>query len=380
MATPTAKSPTSTDALVSKKGPFMSLTKQSEKSELPLTNEYKGLLKEIKQKVLSSQLKAAVAVNEELIRLYWEIGRLVVERQQKEAWGTNVLERLARDLQNSFPGMKGFSRSNLFRMRGFYLSCEKVAQLVRQFDELPFFRIPWGHNILLVQRVNSEEARLWYAQQTIIGSLSRKALEDWIHSDAFSRQGSAVTNFKTQLPYPQSSLAQETLKDPYNFDFLTLRDGYHEKELEQGLIDHIQQFLLELGAGFAFIGRQYPIEVDDEDYYVDLLFYHLKLHCYCVIELKTTEFRPEHAGKMNFYLSAIDDLIKQPSDNPSIGMILCKTKKKVTVDYAFRDINKPIGVSEYEVKILESLPDNLKGSLPTIEQIENEFEDEMQDD
>jgi predicted nuclease of restriction endonuclease-like (RecB) superfamily len=214
---------------------------------------------------------------------------------------------------------------------------------------------------------------IWYAQKVIENGWSRSALEDQIKSQLHKRMGKAITNFEKRLPNPQSQLAHETLKDPYSFDFLTLTDGYKEKELEAGLIAHIQKFLLELGAGFAFLGRQYHIKVSQEDYYIDLLFYHTKLHCYCVVELKTTSFKPEYAGKLNFYLKAVDMQIKQPQDNPTIGILLCKTKDNLVVEYALSDINKPIGVAEYETKILESLPENLKGSLPTIEEIEEEL-------
>lgn len=338
-----------------------------------LPKGYKKLLEDLKARVHSSQIKAAVKVNEELIRLYWEIGRAIVERQEKESWGTRVIERLARDLQKAFPGVGGFSRSNVFKMRAFYLAYEKVSQAVRQIEQLPFFRIPWGHNVLILTKVKEDSHRLWYAEQTLINGWSRDSLEDWIKSGLVKRKGRAITNFVDKLPATQSKLAQETLKDPYNFEFLSLADGYREQELELGLLNHIQKFLIELGQGFAFIGNQYPLEVGGKDYYIDLLFYHIVLRCFVVIELKNTDFKPEYAGKMNFYLSAVDDQLKHPADNPSIGMILCKTKDNFTVEYALRDIRKPIGVAGYEVKIMEALPKNLKGSLPSIEEFEAEL-------
>lgn len=338
-----------------------------------LPEGYKKLLEDLKLRIRSSQIKAAVRVNEELIKLYWEIGREIVDRQEKEAWGTQVIERLAKDLQTAFPGIGGFSRANVFKMRAFYLAYEKVSQVVRQFEDLPFLRIPWGHNVILLTKVKDEAQRLWYAEQTLVNGWSRESLEDWIKSDLAKRQGKAITNFVEKLPPPQSRLAQETLKDPYNFQFLSLADGYRERELELGLLDHIQKFLLELGQGFAFIGNQYPIEVGGQDYYLDLLFYHITLRCFVVIDLKNTAFKPEYAGKMNFYLSAVDDKLKHASDHPSIGMILCKTKNNFTVEYALRDIHKPMGVAGYETKIMESLPKNLKGSLPTIEEFEAEL-------
>ena len=211
-------------------------------------------------------------------------------------------------------------------------------------------------------------------KKTIEHGWSRNVLLTWIESALYHREGKAVTNFETTLPKPQSDLAHQTLKDPYCFDFLTLRKDFEEKELEQGLIDHIQKFLLELGVGFAFVARQYNLQIDNKDYFLDLLFYHVKLRCYCVIEIKTTEFKPEYAGKMNFYLSAVDDLLRHSDDNPTIGMILCKSKGNFTVEYALRDLKKPIGVSGYETKIIERLPKNFKGSLPSIKEIEAEFE------
>ena len=334
---------------------------------------YAAFLEQLKKRVREAQLKATVSVNTELVELYWDIGKAILEKQEKEGWRAQVIEKLCRDMQNAFPGIQGFSRSNIFRMRAFYLAYAKVAQAVRLLNELPIARIPWGHNILLLQRISSTEERLWYAQQVIENGLSRNALEDWITSKAYKRHGKAITNFKERLPASQSELAQETLKDPYNFDFLTLTEGYREQELEQGLVAHIQKMLLELGKGFAFIGRQYHLEVEDDDYYLDLLFYNLNLRCYCVIELKNTDFKPEYAGKMNFYLSVIDKQLKKDSDNPSIGIILCKTKKKFRVEYALQDINKPMGVAEYTLKLMEKLPKKFESSLPTIEDIELEL-------
>ena len=256
-------------------------------------------------------------MNEELIKLYWEIGREIAERQEKEAWGSQVIERLAKDLQTSFPGVGGFSRANVFKMRAFYLACVKVSQAVRQIEDLPFFRIPWGHNIILLTKLKEDAHRLWYAKQALINVWSRSSLEDWIRSDLINRQGKAVTNFAEKLSTPQSQLAHETLKDPYNFEFLTLAAGYREQELELGLLDHIQNFLIELGQGFAFIRNQYPLEVGGKD--------------------------------------------------------LCKTKNNFTVEYALRDIHKPMGVAGYETKIMESLPQDLKGRLPTVEEFEAEL-------
>lgn len=334
---------------------------------------YATLLGSLKTRVRQAQLKASLAVNSELIHLYWDIGKSIVEKQEEEGWRAQIIEKLCKDLQEAFPGVKGLSRTNIFRMRSFYLAYRGVPQAVGLWNELSVGKIPWGHNVLIMEKVKDDRERLWYVEQTIENGLSRAALTDWIKSKAFKRQGKAVTNFAQRLPAPQSKLAQEVLKDPYNFDFLTLDSDFRELELEQALVENIQKFLLELGKGFAFIGRQYHLEIAGDDYYLDLLFYHIKLRCYCVVELKNTDFKPEYAGKLNFYLSAIDDLLKGREDNPSIGILLCKSKKELKVEYALRDINKPIGVSEYLIKTVASLPKKLQSSLPTIEDIEAEF-------
>lgn len=293
----------------------------------------------------------------------------VCQKQQDEGWGAKTIEKLAKDLKAAFPEMKGFSRTNISYMVQFakeYPDSQFVQQAVGQ--------IPWGHNILLLQKLETGEERLWYAKKTIEHSWSRNVLLHWIESGLHQRQGVAINNFKETLPAPQSDLARETLKDPYSFDFLTIREQFDEKELEDGLLDHIQRFLMELGAGFSFVGRQVHLNVGDQDFYVDLLFYHLKLRCFVVVELKATDFRPEYAGKMNFYLTAVDELMKHSDDHPTIGLLLCKTRNKVVAEYALRDINKPLGVAEYETKLIESLPQDFQGSLPSIEEIEKEFE------
>jgi predicted nuclease of restriction endonuclease-like (RecB) superfamily len=334
---------------------------------------YASFVEQLKSRVRQAQLKASLAVNSELIQLYWDMGKAIVEKQEKEGWKAQIIEKLCKDLQNAFPGMQGFSRANVFYMRSFYLAYARVQQPVGLLNELPIVQIPWGHNVVLITKLKDTQERLWYAQQTVEYGLSRRALEDWIKSKAYKRHGKAITNFAQRLPDPQSRLAQEVLKDPYNFDFLTLASDYRESELEQGLIDHIQKFLLELGKGFAFIGRQYHLEVDGDDYYLDLLFYHTKLHCYCVVELKTTAFKPEYTGKLNFYLSAVDDLLKQEADNPSIGILLCETKGTLKIEYALRDINKPIGVSGYTTKTMSAISKQLRSSLPTVEDVESEL-------
>jgi predicted nuclease of restriction endonuclease-like (RecB) superfamily len=338
---------------------------------------YKSFLEDVKKRIRSAQLKAAMSVNMELIELYWGIGKDLVDRQENEGWGTKLIEKFGKDVQRAFPEIEGFSRSNLFRMRAFYKAYVKVAQAARQIQKGPpifCLQLPWWHNVILIEKIRDLKERLWYAHEAIKHGWSRAMLEMWIESKLFRRQGKAVNNFKKTLPQPQSDLADQTIKDPYCFSFLTLLPDAKERELEQGLIGHIQKLLLELGQGFAFIGRQYPLEVEGVDYKLDLLFYHAKLHCYVVIELKTTEFKPEYAGKIQFYISAIDKTLKSEDDNPTIGLILCRKRKKLTVEYVLQDVNKPIGVSEYFVKITDSLPKKLKGTLPSIQELEEELE------
>lgn len=336
--------------------------------------EYAQVLGDIKKQVQTAQIKAALAANKELIKLYWSIGKIIAEKQEISGWGSSVIERLAKDIQNSFPGLGGFSRANIFNMRAFYLAYEKVQQAVGQLDELPIFHIPWGHNVVLITKLKTIEQRIWYAQKAIEHGWSRNILEMQIASKLHNRSGKAITNFSKTLPSPHSDMAQQSLKDPYVFDFLTLRNDYVEHEVEQGLIDNIQKLLLELGKGFSFVGRQYHLEIGGDDFYIDLLFYHMKLRCFVVVELKSTAFKPEYAGQLNFYLSAVDDLLRHPDDKPTIGLLLCKTKNNVVAEYALRNFNSPIGVAEYETKLVEKLPKEFKSSLPTIEEIESELE------
>lgn len=338
-----------------------------------LPADYTKFIASLKDKIRSSQIKAAVSVNRELIKLYWEIGKEITEKQDKEGWGGKALERVSKDLQNEFPGVEGFSRANIFRMKAFFSAYEKVAQAVRQFESLPIFDIPWGHNILLLQKTKDNDERLWYASKTIEHGWSRSMLTIWIENDLYHREGKAITNFKTSMPAPQSDLAQQSLKDPYVFDFLTLHKEHLEKELEDGLVNHIQKFLIELGQGFAFVGQQYPIKAGEQDLYIDLLFYHIKLRCYVIVELKGRKFDSRDAGQMSAYLSAVDDQLRHEGDLPTIGIILCKTKDNVFVEYVLRNFNRPIGVAEFEVKLVEKLPKELKSSLPTVEEIEAEL-------
>lgn len=344
------------------------------KSAKIASRDYVQTLAALKQEIQEAQMRASLAVNRELLKLYWAIGRVIAEKQAQGGWGSKIIEKLAEDLQNEFPGIAGFSRANIFRMRAFYAAYEIVAAPPRQLESLPLFGIPWWHNVILMTKLKNVEQRLWYAQKSLEYGWSGSMLEMWIKSDLFHREGKSVNNFSMTLPSPHSDMAQQALKDPYLFDFLTLQHDHLEKDLEHGLVGHIQNFLLELGEGFAFIARQKHIVVDGVDYYIDLLFYHLKLRCYVVVELKSTSFKPEYAGKINFYLSAVDDLLKHPDDQPTIGLILCKSKHNFTVEYALRRSASPIGVASYETKILEKLPREFKGSLPTVQDLEAEFE------
>lgn len=332
----------------------------------PDISSYNHFLHDLKTRIRAARTRAALAVNCELILLYWQIGRDILKRQKHEGWGAKVIERLARDLRTEFSDMKGFSRANLMYMRSFaeaWDSEEIVQRLVGQ--------IPWGQNITLITKIKGKEEREWYAAKIVENGWSRPVLVHQIESRLIHRQGKAVTNFEKTLPSHQSDLAGEMLKDPYLFDFLSVGDEVHEREIERELVKHITSFLLELGTGFSFVGRQVHLEVEGEDFFIDLLFYHLKLRCYVVIELKATTFKPEFAGKLNFYLSAVDATMRHESDNPSIGLILCKDRKGLIVEYALKDISKPMGVSEYQ--LVAAIPENLKGSLPTIEELEAEF-------
>ena len=350
----------------------------AENNELFSSKEYASTLAELKKQVQECRVRAATAANKELISLYWTVGKTIVERQENSGWGSQIIDKLSRDLQNEFPGIEGFSRTNIFRMRAFYQAYKIVPPLVGQIDELQHLgvlaQIPWSHNIVLIEKLDNIEERIWYANKILEHGWGRRTLASWINSKLCKREGKALTNFKTTLPAPQSDLAQQTLKDPFLFDFLTLHQDHLEKELENGLMAHIQQFLLELGQGFSFMGSQYQIYVEGDPYYIDLLFYHVKLRCFVVIELKARAFKPEDTGQLNFYLSAVDDLLKHPSDNPTIGILLCKTRNKVKAEYAFRYINRPMGVVEYETMLTKALPEELKSSLPTIKEIEEELQ------
>jgi predicted nuclease of restriction endonuclease-like (RecB) superfamily len=362
-----------------------------------LDNSYKDWLIELKQKVRTAQLKAAVAVNTELIMLYWDLGKMITEKQT--AWGSKFLEQLSQDLRTEFPDMQGFSERNLKYCRQFYqfyvpsIEQQLVAQLkqanqtndttqivspenfITVFRQQPVAQIPWGHNILIFSKSKRADEAEFYAGQTLQNGWSRNILSHQINANLFQRQGKAIHNFQNTLPEITSDLAHQMIKDPYQFDFLALTDNYKERELENALVSNITNFLLELGSGFAYIGRQVPLMIGDQEYFIDLLFYHLKLRAYVVVELKTTDFIPEYAGKLSFYLSAANDLLKHPTDNPTIGLMICKNKNNIIAEYALKDINQPIGVSEYQLSKL--FPEEFKSSLPTIEEIEKELSSDL---
>ena len=340
---------------------------------------YNSLLSDIKSRVKNAQIKATLSANAEMILMYWDIGKMIQQRQQEEGWSAGVIPKLAVDLKNELSEVKGFSERNLGRMLAFYRTyCDKsiLPQPVAKLDYMKLLlSIPWGHNLLLMEKVKNIEHRFWYIERIIGDGWSRDILSSNIKSKLFERQKLNISNFDSYLPNPQSELAKETLKDPYIFDFLTIAEPFSEWELETELVKHIEKFLLELGKGFAFVGRQYHLNVGDQDFYIDLLFYHLKMRCFIVIDLKKGAFKPEYAGKMNFYCSVIDDLLKHPTDQPTIGLILCENSNKIIAEYALRDTYKPIGVSEYE--LTRALPENLKPSLPSIEDLENELSKDL---
>jgi len=373
--------------------------------EISIKEQYHELLVQLKQHIRSVQAKAALAVNTSLIQLYWNTGKMIAENQALFEGRNSYVTQLEKDLRDEFPDIKGFSRSNLFSMRKFYqfYAADTSVQQLVGLNENPtteisvqqavalslenpvqqpvglsmaLFSVPWGHHVVIINKIKQVDEALFYINQTIEHNWSRAILTLQIEQNLFARQGKAITNFNQTLPEQQALMATQILKDPYNFGFLTLEPKMQELEIEKQLTEHITKFLLELGKGFAFIGRQYPLEVGDKDYRLDLLFYHIRLRCFVVIDIKAVEFTPEFAGKMNFYLSAVDDLLKTEADQPSIGIILCKSKNKIEVEYALRGMSKPIGVSEFTVT--QALPAELKSTLPTVEEFENELNKDLQ--
>jgi predicted nuclease of restriction endonuclease-like (RecB) superfamily len=332
--------------------------------------DYKEWISQLKQRFRHTQLKAAVAVNSSLLQFYWELGEEIIKKQATSQWGQGFLTQLSADLAAEFPEIKGFSRRNLEHIRRWYSFWHADPAIAKQAAS-QLMAIPWWHHVVILSKCAQHTEALFYVQNTLHYGWSRSVLTHQIETGLWQREGQAINNFAATLPKPQSDLATQALKDPYVFDFLSLTPEHTERELEQALIKHITQFLLELGAGFAYLGKQVNIQVGQRDFFLDLLFYHTQLHCYVVVELKTTDFEPEHAGKLNFYIKAVDEQLRNPGDNPTIGILLCKEKDKLVAEYALSDINKPIGVAEYQ--LTQHLPDNLKQQLPSVEVIEQEF-------
>jgi len=332
-------------------------------AELP--RDYTKVLAELKRRIARERLRTVLSANAGMLLLYWDIGRTILVRQGREGWGARIIDRLATDLHRAFPDMHGFSPRNLKYMRAF-----ASAWPNRAIVQGPLAQITWYHNLALLEKLHTAEARLWYAKETVLHGWSRNILALQIENQVHRRAGKAVSNFPRTLPPADSDMAAQVFKDPYLFDFLGTADPRREAEVEQALVDHVQRFLLELGAGFAFVGRQIHLEVGGEDFYIDLLFYHLRLRCFVVIELKAVPFKPEFLGKLNMYLSAADDLLRHPDDKPTIGLLLVKQKNRVLVEYALRDLRKPVGVADWETRLTRTLPKDLAASLPTIEEIE----------
>ena len=333
-----------------------------------LPRDYAEALATIKSRIQQERVRVVLAANAAMVLLYWDIGRVILDRQERAGWGAKVVDRLAADLREAFPAMKGFSPRNLKYMRAFAAAWPERA-IVQQAAA----QLPWFHNCLLLDRVSERAAREWYIKATLEQGWSRNILAMQITARAHARHGKAITNFKATLPPADSDMAEQVFKDPYLFDFLGTADPRREREVEQALVDHVQRFLLELGTGFAFVGRQVPLEVGDRDFVIDLLFYHLTLRSYVVVELKAVPFDPAFVGQLNLYLSAADDLLRHPDDKPTIGLLLCREKNRVVVEYALRDLKKPIGVAGWKTKLVEKLPKSLAGSLPTVEEIEAEL-------
>ena len=329
-----------------------------------LSSDYRQWLQQLKSQFQHTQQNAVRAVNTEMLKFYWQLGEQIVEQQQNYAWGDGFLKQLSHDLMMEFPEMKGFSKRNLEYIRRWYLFWSKDMSIAQQVVA-QLGQIPWGHHTTILDKCKDIEIAKFYLQSSLQYGWSRAVLTHQIESQLWQRQGSSIDNFVNTLPTVQSDLAKQTLKDPYSFDFLSLSPEHNERQLEQGLIENITQFLLELGTGFAYVGKQVPLQVGQRDFYLDLLFYHTKLHCYVVIELKVVEFEPEHIGKLNFYIKAVDEQIKTEYDQPTIGLLLCKSKDHLVAQYALSDVNKPIGVSAYE----------LGKMLPSVEQLENELND-----
>lgn len=346
---------------------------------------YATLLKQVKARVALAQKKAIYAASEEMLTMYWDIGKLLSESQKQIGWGNNALEQLSNDLKNDYPKVKGFSPRNCRCMIQFYKEYNQeltiwqqpVAKLEVSNLILPVKQLSWSHNVILMQKVKDLKARYWYMIQCLKNGWGRNFLVEAINQDYYNIHGALANNFDATLPEIQAKQVKETLKDPYIFDMLTFTDEYDERDVELGLIKHIEKFLLQMGAGFAFMGRQYHIEVSEKDFYIDILMYNAFMHRYLVVELKRGEFQPEYIGKLNFYCSAVDDILCREGDNQTIGLLLCQNKDRIMAEYALRDVHKPIGISDYELG--KALPKDIKSGLPSIEELENKLSRELQD-
>lgn len=365
----------------------------AENMTMASNSDFKSWVSQLKQDIRSAQIRAAIKVNTELLRLYWRMGADICGKQKSASWGDGWLKELSRELMAEFPDMKGFSHRNLKYIRQWYqfyneritigqqvvaqLEFTNVQQPVAQISEDVFFSVPWGHHLYIISQCKDVDRAVFYLKQTVENGWSRAVLLNYLDTNLYERQGKAVNNFNRLLANPQSELAAQTLKDPYNFDFLTLDGEYRERELEQALTHNVTRFLLELGTGFAFVGSQVPLQVGEDTVYPDLLFYHLELRCYVVVELKVTKFKGEHLGQLGVYVSAVNHIKKKPTDNPTIGLLICKTKNNVMAQYALESTNQPIGISEYQLSKL--MPENIQSQLPTIEDIEATLSDNFVD-
>ena len=337
-------------------------------NEITTPKTYNAFLSKIKEQIKTSQRRAIGHVNSEMMMLYYNIGKQIHLKKEQEGWGSKIIKQLSLDLKNALPNIKGFSERNIMFMLRFYKEYHDV-EIVKQ--PVSLFQVSWSHNIILIQKIKDKELRYWYMQRTIEEGWGRDTLIAKIKQEVHKKEGKLISNFKAILPPSNSELVQQSFKDPYLFDFVTMAEPFRERELELNLVKHMEKFLLELGSGFAFVGRQYHLEVSEKDFYIDLLFYHLKLRCYVVIELKKGEFKPSYSGQINFYCSVVDDVLAHKDDNPTIGLILCQEKDEIVAEYSLRNMSQPIGISEYE--LTEVLPKEFVSSLPTIEMIESEF-------
>ena len=363
---------------------------------LSVNKEYAEWLKSLSLRFRQSQIKAAVKVNSELLKFYWSLGQDIVERDFENTYGSEFFKNLSLDLKEEFPETKGFSPTNLGYIKRFYILYSNAMKISPQVEgkspqisnisnypqvggnsELPIFSVPWGHHKLLIDKfLKAPEKVLFYVQKTIENNWSRTVLDWQIDSNLYERQGKAISNFKRTLPTPQSDLAQQITKDPYVIDIMGVRQDMQERELEEHLDSHISKYLLELGKGFTYYGHQVHLRVGNDDFYIDQLFYHVRLHCYVVIELKATAFKPEHIGQLNFYVTAVNKLMCTEHDNPTIGLLICKDKNDVVAEYTLQGVESPIGVSS--VEIFDKLTEDFKSALPSIEDIENELRDKKQ--